>query len=104
MSILVVTHNGQLPRNGGKRLGYQVGFMFFPITGGGPLDVTPRKPAQPPKPVIVIKYAMLPRTRHQDGECTKCGAYPNDVVRMKTDQGETLVVECHECHHLMRPY
>lgn len=99
--IQVVTHNGRLPRDGGRRLGYQVGWNFFPITGGGPFDARPPKPAPPPKPVI--RYGELPMALHQDGECCKCRGYPNPSFMMQTDTGRQFLVECSKCKTLMRP-
>lgn len=113
--ILVVTHNGRLPADGGKRVGYLVDQIFFrfdgialtapiifPIIQVKPADISPT--AVPAKADSRIRYRFLPMSGPQ-GKCPFCdrGANPkleNDTI----DNGVCLLVLCLGCGRVMKPY
>ncbi len=98
-NILVVTHNGLPPSQGGKRLGYRVGDYFVP--NGWPEGMVYIPPPPPPEPKLV--YASLPTTLFSSS-CRTC--YTADYTRRKTvetDIGERVVVICARCGLTMRP-
>lgn len=94
--IVVWTHNGKPPSEGGKRIGYLCGLRFTQI---GHPTVT-LVPPPPPKPDIV--FFDLPYTT-LTGRCTECWP-PNvtHVVRRSTDVGERSLYACSKCGRLMR--
>ncbi|MEK7601042.1 MAG: hypothetical protein AAB480_00730 [Patescibacteria group bacterium] len=101
--IVVITHNGRMPKDGGKRMGYMANGKIFPLPG---ITISLLRPSAPPKPTLVrqeICYADLPRSHNSDGDCVRCGTYPNRTILMMTDQGERKVVRCSDCGTLMKP-
>lgn len=94
--IVVWTHNGKPPSEGGKRIGYLCGLQFTPI---GHPTVT-LVPPPPPKPDIV--FYDLPETT-QSGFCRSCRPLVRLTPSMRrTDVGERKVYECAKCGTLMR--
>ncbi len=124
MSIQVITHNGQMPKDGGIRLGYCVGCCTVPI--GTSVTITPQQlqpqPQQQPKPIEIktkkptitaatsglIFYSNLPRATDDDEECPHCGHYPNNrqdnFVHKSTDLGKSRLVQCSRCSKFLRSY
>ena len=52
-----------------------------------------------------IVYGDLKRPAYPDGECYRCGEFPNKTTSVMTaDAGMKPVVECSRCHTIMRPY
>jgi hypothetical protein len=51
--LVVVTHNGKLPAEGGIRLGFLGGNRYFDLHGPATgVVLTPPKPVEPPKPKL----------------------------------------------------
>lgn len=103
MGILVLTHNGLPPSQGGLRLGYIGGGRAFlpgaPSEGILLAELGAKKKAPP-----VVIYSRLPRARYTDGECVSCMRYPNPTVSIQTDEGVRSVVQCSNCSCQMRPF
>jgi len=105
MSIIVLTHNGKLPKDGGLRWGYQVGNTVIPILGA-PYTVLPAKPVQTALPKLRQPYYMLARCWYRSGECVECGEIPRtpNVISMQTDEGMQKVLRCGSCGEHMKPH
>ncbi len=116
--ILVITHNGLPPSQGGKRLGYVCGDLAF-MFGGPPQGISlsrlrmireeeekkavPVPPSSSP-PVTMVVYNTLKEAQYSDGECPHCGKYPNPTVDLLTTTGMRRVVQCTKCNEFARPY
>ena len=110
LSIQVITHNGQLPSEGGKRMGYR-GRNYDGTWGGiswilPPVAVTP--PPTLPSSVAPRNYATatsliwdnLPR-EIEVGKCNQCCGENLDE-RRQTNHGEHDVAVCRLCGFVMR--
>ena len=114
--IVVVTHNGELPKNGGKRLGYVCGNTAY-MFGGPPQGVSliPQKAAEEKlevrevkpalaAPATIVNFNALPMALHADGECPFCHTYPNSTVQVETTTGAIKkAVLCGSCKKYSRP-
>lgn len=111
--IIVITHNGKLPKDGGKRLGYQTRNMLF-LFGGPPegINLAPQQSASAAQaeaysgmPVIEPDaYRALKRSIYRDGECGSCGHYPNEPQDALVAGSVKSVIICSNCSKQMRPY
>ena|SRR3989344_302944 len=117
MAIRVVTHNGKMPRDGGKRQGYIADRsdgtkIFIPILGPA-VPLASLKRQEPPAPPTTtnrgIVYWNLPiahvhRSFLSRGfQCSKCGSIDVRHVNVETaDIGEVELLECQACASLMR--
>jgi len=109
MGIVVVTHNGELPKNGGKRLGYRVSGYWIPVGTGWLISPEALKPKKETESVSVeatglIIFSALRRVAWSDGECSYCDHSPNSTIIIDTDMGRRRVVKCSRCSMVMRPY
>lgn len=96
--IVVSTHNGELPKDGGKRQCYVAGgFLMIPGVPGRHKIITP--PPPPEKPVLV--YSSIARI-NPIGNCP-CGAWPDKRRPVKTDEGMKILKHCGACNSLLRP-
>lgn len=104
-TILVITHNGKMPADGGLRLGYQVGPWVQPVAGGPlrfigkPVSVAPKKEEVSP----LVDYNTLPIVGPGMSQECLCGStYNVSSAWMKTNQGEKRLLRCNKCGTLMR--
>jgi len=107
MSIQVLTHNGMLLKDGGKRIGYIVGNKFVRIGTTQLIDLTPTAPPpplKPPLPKLEGSYRLLEMSLYSDGECPHCGYFPNKVEGLMTDEGEKDLIKCGKCGKYSKPY
>lgn len=121
--IIVLTHNGRMPREGGIRHGYLVGNMYYPI-GQAPINLAPyfaqqaaveraaQKAAEETKrsekaakaakfkPAGQLIFYDLPMSF--GGQCTNC--YSTDCFYnfYSTDQGIKDLLICRRCQQKMR--
>jgi hypothetical protein len=109
--IQVLTHNGLLPSQGGKRIGYQVDDTLFLIATQGVYSVSAllagqrvasqttqtatQAPAKQPLFLSGLSYC------NRYGDCG-CGQRDNEARPTMTDQGEKWVVTCRNCGRKMR--
>ena len=95
-----------MPKDGGIRVGYQCGDRVF-LFGGPPQGYSARQLArqreEQERMASGIVYVLLPRSRHGDGECIKCGTYPNEPMETMTTSGMRPVITCTKCGTRMRP-
>lgn len=89
--IIVITHNGKMPSEGGKRIAYQIRDMVYPLIG--PPYRIPK--ALPSLKVIMERVFELRIARHEDGECPHCHHYPNKTATVLTADKHKL--ELHAC-------
>jgi len=108
--IFVITHDGRLPREGGKRFGFMIeGSSFFYPLGGGVVELAQqRKQVNPRNEDVAVvppppPYASLPRAAFHDGECPYCYHHPNTRKMIYTSEGPRDGYECSNCGTLMRP-
>lgn len=109
MTILVITHNGKLPKDGGKRIAYQVGdAVFVPGIAGQFSAAALKKSAQKDDHSVgAVNSADLPvyqsfRTLDAWQECPFCGRSRFEQVRLETDQGLRRLYRCDCRDELMR--
>ena len=109
MAITVITHNGEMPKDGGIRLGYVVTHpgskIFLPLRGGR-VDLLASKPksrARVTETGPVVRFADLRRAVDNDGECWSCRKYPNGTSWILTDRGQEELVKCSRCGTLQFP-
>lgn len=104
--IQVFTHNGMLPKDGGKRIGYVVGNMFVKIGTTQIIILTPPAPPPPLKPSLpkLEQYSLLRTSLYSDGECPHCGHFPNKAEKFLTDEGEKDLIKCGKCGKYSKPY
>lgn len=102
LGIVVITHNGLPPAEGGKRLGYSFknmsGQQMFVWAGTSQIVPYPFGIKGKPKPKVI--YRDLPRVNSWD-ECIACEARTN-FVEVKTDLGIKDLRKCIRCGKLHR--
>jgi len=109
--IIVITHNGKMPKDGGRRFGYVCNDNFYPVGSTTPIPLSffrkkePAKPKAPEKPRIsYYEFCDLSYARDYDGQCWYCGHSPNPTITVDIDgMGERRLVKC-RCGRLMLPY
>jgi len=110
--IIVVTHNGLLPSQGGKRIGYQIGDWFFHLLTQKWYSVSavlaqarsakkPQTTAAAETAGATIVYFSLP-TCNCFGDCAFCDRQDNRSRAVQTDVGLMEVVTCKGCGRKMR--
>ena len=103
-NILVITHNGKMPADGGLRLGYQVGPWVQPIAGG-PLRFVGTPAPGVPRRVPGVEFSKLQLLGPGlNPRCTICKdqySYSFPVAKM-TDEGMKTLFRCTRCDGLMR--
>ncbi|MEK7170083.1 MAG: hypothetical protein AAB767_02245 [Patescibacteria group bacterium] len=110
-NLQVITHNGLLPSQGGKRMGYRA---FNQATGTWavfwltpPIVVVQPKPVEPPPPTLPSAYADDFLTLYQ-GCCPHCGRYigslrlRRDEVQDTADAGPIWLHVCGSCGKRIR--
>jgi hypothetical protein len=95
--IVVITHNGRMPSEGGKRMGYMCDGRIFPLPG---ISITVVRPTTPSRP----KYADLPRCRSAANRCPNCGSGSTNYFMISFAEGGRSALRCEECDTLMRSY
>jgi hypothetical protein len=104
----VITHNGQPPGKGGRRLGYQVD-GFYVSLGSETLDQLIARFHAPATSAVARKPSNLPvysSIAYPDsGWCPYCdtriGVRASKLV--KTDEGERRLITCPNCCKLLLP-
>ena len=104
--ILVITHNGLLPSQGGKRIGYQADDTLFHIATQSAYSVSALLAGQRAAVTATLTKQLLIFSElpycNTFGDCEKCGQIDNSAELTQTDQGEKRVVTCINCGRKMR--
>jgi hypothetical protein len=110
MSIIVLTHNGRLPRDGGLRIGYQCGDLV--LMPGGPYSARALLAASQPPPkqqkpaattLLSLNWFDLEQMA-SDGWCTWCQriGVPHPLVEKGTSAGPRMLHYCPSTGHYLR--
>ena len=75
------------------------------LNGINPSAIRNTLPAHSHKPLSkqIIYKGLLPAV-DTDGECSKCGRFPNKAVLSQTTAGKKYLVTCSGCDHVMKPH
>ncbi len=106
-NIVVLTHNGRLPAEGGKRLGYRAldwrtGQWVYIWLTPPPVIATPPESSEPPKPASPRLSDFRPLSAF--GECPNCGTHllwRVDKIVETSDMGFIGLHKC-ACGELLR--
>lgn len=116
MPIQVITHNGKPPAEGGLRLGYLVGDLFFAWGGSDCMtraqacamfvspQFAPKKPIIQKKTVPTIIFSKLPIALDTSYRCPECYSRDNPAVMTSTDEGIQRVGMCERCDTLFQAW
>lgn len=107
--ILVITHNGKLPKDGGKRIGYQSGDALFSLATGQAHSVSALLAQQvrvqaPPEEQSQSYWDLEFSYRRNHGPyyCRSCDGERISTVQSMTDAGSRKLYICKDCGFKMR--
>lgn len=102
-NIVVITDNGKLPKDGGKRIGYCFRKRDGRSWGSYPAWILPAPP--PPEPELTPfqkakqEYETLSEAK-PNGWCSSCGSPWTNAV---TDEAFNRIIICERCDAKMKP-
>ena len=103
-TFLVITHNGEMPKDGGKRLGYQVthpdGRVWITNTTGQVVSISRPQPEEPPVNVSELRTV----SRYLGNlECNRCDSTNLEKRHLATTDGNKDLIVCKDCGLKMLP-